>query len=281
MDKFQKGKMVPVPSHSIIPERDVNETPALECRHLGIDFGGLHAVDDFNFTIGKTEIAGLIGPNGAGKTTVFNLLTKVYQPTRGVIMINGEDTAGKTTPQISKMGVARTFQNIRLFSNMTVEDNVKVGLHNQMKYSAASGVLRLPAFWKKEKQAHEKAMELLSIFGMDNMHNWKAGSLPYGAQRRLEIVRALATNPSLLLLDEPAAGMNPDETAELLENIVRIRDEFKIAVLLIEHDMKLVMGICEGICVLNFGKIIAKGTAEQIQSDPVVIEAYLGNRKEN
>ncbi len=281
MDKFQKGKMVPVPSHSIIPERDVNETPALECRHLGIDFGGLHAVDDFNFTIGKTEIAGLIGPNGAGKTTVFNLLTKVYQPTRGVIMINGEDTAGKTTPQISKMGVARTFQNIRLFSNMTVEDNVKVGLHNQMKYSAASGVLRLPAFWKKEKQAHEKAMELLSIFGMDNMHNWKAGSLPYGAQRRLEIVRALATNPSLLLLDEPAAGMNPAETAELMENIVRIRDEFKIAVLLIEHDMKLVMGICEGICVLNFGKVIAKGTAEQIQSDPVVIEAYLGNRKEN
>ena len=281
MDKFQKGKMVPVPSHSIIPERDVNETPALECRHLGIDFGGLHAVDDFNFTIGKTEIAGLIGPNGAGKTTVFNLLTKVYQPTRGVIMINGEDTAGKTTPQISKMGVARTFQNIRLFSNMTVEDNVKVGLHNQMKYSAAAGVLRLPAFWKKEKQAHEKAMELLSIFGMDNMHNWKAGSLPYGAQRRLEIVRALATNPSLLLLDEPAAGMNPAETAELMENIVRIRDEFKIAVLLIEHDMKLVMGICEGICVLNFGKIIAKGTAEQIQSDPVVIEAYLGNRKEN
>ncbi|MDD6342059.1 MAG: ABC transporter ATP-binding protein [Eubacteriales bacterium] len=281
MDKFQKGKMVPVPSHSIIPERDVNETPALECRHLGIDFGGLHAVDDFNFTIGKTEIAGLIGPNGAGKTTVFNLLTKVYQPTRGVIMINGEDTAGKTTPQISKMGVARTFQNIRLFSNMTVEDNVKVGLHNQMKYSTASGVLRLPAFWKKEKQAHEKAMELLSIFGMDNMHNWKAGSLPYGAQRRLEIVRALATNPSLLLLDEPAAGMNPAETAELMENIVRIRDEFKIAVLLIEHDMKLVMGICEGICVLNFGKIIAKGTAEQIQSDPVVIEAYLGNRKEN
>ncbi len=281
MDKFQKGKMVPVPSHSIIPERDVNETPALECRHLGIDFGGLHAVDDFNFTIGKTEIAGLIGPNGAGKTTVFNLLTKVYQPTRGVIMINGEDTAGKTTPQISKMGVARTFQNIRLFSNMTVEDNVKVGLHNQMKYSTASGVLRLPAFWKKEKQAHEKAMELLSIFGMDNMHNWKAGSLPYGAQRRLEIVRALATNPSLLLLDEPAAGMNPAETSELMENIVRIRDEFKIAVLLIEHDMKLVMGICEGICVLNFGKIIAKGTAEQIQSNPVVIEAYLGNRKEN
>ena len=281
MDKFQKGKMVPVPSHSIVPERDVNETPALECRHLGIDFGGLHAVEDFNFTIGKTEIAGLIGPNGAGKTTVFNLLTKVYQPTRGVIMINGEDTAGKTTPQINKMGVARTFQNIRLFSNMTVEDNVKVGLHNQVKYSTAEGIFRLPRFWGKEKQAHEKAMELLSIFGMEDMHDWKAGSLPYGAQRRLEIVRALATNPRLLLLDEPAAGMNPSETVDLMENIVRIRDDFKIAVLLIEHDMKLVMGICEGICVLNFGKVIAKGTAEEIQSNPVVIEAYLGNRKEN
>ena len=277
MDKFQKGKMVPVPSHSIVPERDVNETPALECRHLGIDFGGLHAVEDFNFTIGKTEIAGLIGPNGAGKTTVFNLLTKVYQPTRGVIMINGEDTAGKTTPQINKMGVARTFQNIRLFSNMTVEDNVKVGLHNQVKYSTAEGIFRLPRFWGKEKQAHEKAMELLSIFGMEDMHDWKAGSLPYGAQRRLEIVRALATNPRLLLLDEPAAGMNPAETVDLMENIVRIRDDFKIAVLLIEHDMKLVMGIC----VLNFGKVIAKGTAEEIQSNPVVIEAYLGNRKEN
>ena len=281
MDKFQKGKMVPVPSHSIVPERDVNETPALECRHLGIDFGGLHAVEDFNFTIGKTEIAGLIGPNGAGKTTVFNLLTKVYQPTRGVIMINGEDTAGKTTPQINKMGVARTFLNIRLFSNMTVEDNVKVGLHNQVKYSTAEGIFRLPRFWGKEKQAHEKAMELLSIFGMEDMHDWKAGSLPYGAQRRLEIVRALATNPRLLLLDEPAAGMNPAETVDLMENIVRIRDDFKIAVLLIEHDMKLVMGICEGICVLNFGKVIAKGTAEEIQSNPVVIEAYLGNRKEN
>ena len=280
MDKFQKGKMVPVPSHSIIPERDVNETPALECRHLGIDFGGLHAVEDFNFTIGKTEIAGLIGPNGAGKTTVFNLLTKVYQPTRGVIMINGEDTAGKTTPQINKMGVARTFQNIRLFSNMTVEDNVKVGLHNQIRYSAAEGIFRLPRFWSKEKRAHEKAMELLSIFGMEDMRDRKAGSLPYGAQRRLEIVRALATNPRLLLLDEPAAGMNPAETADLMENIVRIRDDFKIAVLLIEHDMKLVMGICEGICVLNFGKVIAKGTAEEIQSNPVVIEAYLGNRKE-
>lgn len=276
MDKFQKGKMVPVPSHSIVPERDVNETPALECRHLGIDFGGLHAVEDFNFTIGKTEIAGLIGPNGAGKTTVFNLLTKVYQPTRGVIMINGEDTAGKTTPQINKMGVARTFQNIRLFSNMTVEDNVKVGLHNQVKYSTAEGIFRLPRFWGKEKQAHEKAMELLSIFGMEDMHDWKAGSLPYGAQRRLEIVRALATNPRLLLLDEPAAGMNPQETEELMRTIALIRQRYRVTILLIEHDMKLVSGVCEEITVLEFGKTLAQDDTKEVLSSPEVVKAYLG-----
>ena len=279
MKNFEKGNMVPVPSHSIIPERDVGETPVLECIHLGIDFGGLRAVDDFNFTIGKTEIAGLIGPNGAGKTTIFNLLTKVYTPTRGTIIINGMDTSGKNTVQINKMGVARTFQNIRLFSNLSVEDNVRIGLHNQEKYTTASGILRLPSYWKKEKAMHERAMELLSIFGMEDVADWKAGSLPYGAQRRLEIVRALATDPKLLLLDEPAAGMNPNETADLMENIVEIRDTFKIAVLLIEHDMNLVMGICEGICVLNFGQIIAKGTAEEIQSNPAVIEAYLGNKK--
>ena len=279
MKNFEKGNMVPVPSHSIIPERDVGETPVLECIHLGIDFGGLRAVDDFNFTIGKTEIAGLIGPNGAGKTTIFNLLTKVYTPTRGTIVINGMDTSGKNTVQINKMGVARTFQNIRLFSNLSVEDNVRIGLHNQEKYSTLSGVLRLPSYWKKEKAMHERAMELLSIFGMEDVADWKAGSLPYGAQRRLEIVRALATDPKLLLLDEPAAGMNPNETADLMENIVKIRDTFKIAVLLIEHDMNLVMGICEGICVLNFGQIIAKGTAQEIQSNPAVIEAYLGNKK--
>ncbi len=276
MKEFEKGKMVPVPSHSIIPERDVGSTPVLECLHLGIDFGGLHAVEDFNFTIGKTEIAGLIGPNGAGKTTVFNLLTKVYQPTRGTIMLNGMDTSGKTTVQVNKMGIARTFQNIRLFNDLTVEDNVRVGLHNHVKYSTAEGILRLPAFWKQKKVFHEKAMELLSLFDMQDMAAVKAGNLPYGAQRRLEIVRALATEPKLLLLDEPAAGMNPNETAELMENIVKIRDTFNIAVLLIEHDMKLVMGICEGICVLNFGKIIAKGTAAEIQSNPEVIEAYLG-----
>lgn len=279
MKNFEKGNMVPVPSHSIIPERDIGNTPVLECVHLGIDFGGLRAVDDFNFTIGKTEIAGLIGPNGAGKTTIFNLLTKVYTPTRGTIIINGMDTSGKNTVQINKMGVARTFQNIRLFSNLTVEDNVRIGLHNQEKYTTASGILRLPSYWKKEKAMHERSMELLSIFGMEDMADWQAGALPYGAQRRLEIVRALATDPKLLLLDEPAAGMNPNETAELMENIVKIRDTFKIAVLLIEHDMNLVMGICEGICVLNFGQIIAKGTAQEIQSNPAVIEAYLGNKK--
>ena len=255
MSKFQKEptKLVPVPSTNKIPERDVDKSPILEARHLGIDFGGLTAVNDFNMAIGRTEIAGLIGPNGAGKTTVFNLLTKVYQPTRGTILLDGHDTAGKTTVQVNRMGIARTFQNIRLFSNLSVEDNVKV--------------------------AHERAMELLSIFDMDYMAKFKAGSLPYGAQRRLEIVRALATNPSLLLLDEPAAGMNPSETAELMENIVKIRDTFQIAVLLIEHDMSLVMGICEGIAVLNFGQIIAKGTPEEIQNNPEVIKAYLGSGK--
>ena len=278
-DKYPKPKLVPVPSTNIIPERDVGKRPILECRHLGIDFGGLTAVDDFNMAIGRTEIAGLIGPNGAGKTTVFNLLTKVYQPTRGTILLDGLDTHGKTPAQINRMGIARTFQNIRLFSSLSVEDNVKIGLHNQEKYSMVSGILRLPRYWRQEKAAHQRALELLSIFDMQDMANYKAGSLPYGAQRRLEIVRALATNPSLLLLDEPAAGMNPSETAELMENIVKIRDTFQIAIMLIEHDMSLVMGICEGICVLNFGQIIAKGTAEEIQSNPTVIEAYLGKQQ--
>ena len=277
--QFENGKMVPVPSVSIIPERDLGKAPILECSHLGIDFGGLTAVNEFNITVGRTEIAGLIGPNGAGKTTVFNLLTKVYQPTRGTILVDGMDTHGKTPAQMNRMGIARTFQNIRLFNNLSVEDNVKIGLHNQEKYSMFSGVLRLPKYWRREKAAHERALELLSIFDMQDLADHQAGSLPYGAQRRLEIVRALATNPSLLLLDEPAAGMNPSETAELMENIVKIRDTFQIAVMLIEHDMSLVMGICEGICVLNFGQIIAKGTAEEIQSNPTVIEAYLGKQQ--
>ena len=278
--RFVDTRMVPAPSQGIIPERDLHSTPVLEARHLGIEFGGLKAVEDFNLIIGKTEIAGLIGPNGAGKTTVFNLLTKVYQPTMGTVLINGKDTAGMNTVQANKMGIARTFQNIRLFDNMTVEDNVRIGLHNQVKYGMFTGIFRLPAYWKQEKAQHEKALELLSIFDMQDMAGARAGSLPYGAQRRLEIVRALATNPSLLLLDEPAAGMNPHETEELMNNIIKIRDQFQIAVMLIEHDMNLVMGICEGICVLNYGRIIAKGTAEEIQNNPTVIEAYLGKKKE-
>ncbi|WP_420835674.1 ABC transporter ATP-binding protein [Angelakisella massiliensis] len=271
--------MVPVPSHSIVPERDVDQMPVLECSHLGIDFGGLTAVNELNLTIGRTEIAGLIGPNGAGKTTVFNLLTKVYQPTRGTILLNGKDTHGMSTTQVNRAGIARTFQNIRLFTNLTVEDNVRIGLHNQVRYPMWDGVFRLPQFWKQEKVAHEKAMELLSIFHMEDLAQHQAGSLPYGAQRRLEIVRALATNPRLLLLDEPAAGMNPSETHDLMENIIKIRDTFHIAIMLIEHDMNLVMGICEGICVLNFGEVIAKGTSEEIQRNPKVIEAYLGSGK--
>ncbi len=274
------NKLVKEPSYNLIPERDLGKTPILECRRIGIDFGGLSAVDEFTIAIGRTEICGIIGPNGAGKTTIFNLLTNVYLPTRGSILVNGVDTLGMTTDEVNRRGVARTFQNIRLFKDLTVEENVLIGLHNSMNYSVASSMLRLPKYWKQEKEARERVRELLHIFHMENMTAQQAGSLPYGAQRRLEIVRSLATNPGILLRDEPAAGMNPSETAELMETIRKIRDEFHIAIMLIEHDMKLVMGICEGIAVLNYGRIIAKGTPDEIRNNPVVIEAYLGKEDE-
>ena len=273
-----KTKMVPLPTDTIIPERDLHRQPVLDVRNLGIDFGGLTAVDKFTLTIGATEIAGLIGPNGAGKTTIFNLLTNVYQPTRGTILLRGVDTKGMTTAQVNRMGFARTFQNIRLFGSMSVLDNVKVGMHNGIKCSFASSLLHTPRYYRSERIARERCMELLDFMGMADLAEQRAGSLPYGAQRRLEIVRALATNPAIILLDEPAAGMNPSETAELMEHIRLIRGTFQIAIMLIEHDMNLVMGVCEGIAVVNYGKIIAKGTPDQIRSNPEVIEAYLGKK---
>ena len=252
----------------------------LETKNLGIDFGGLTAVNEVNIQVGKTEIFGLIGPNGAGKTTLFNLLTKVYTPTRGSVILNGQDTSSYDTVAANKAGIARTFQNIRLFNNLTVEDNVKIGMHNAVNYSSLSSILHLPSYYKEEKKAHERALELLSIFNMQDLADVQAGNLPYGAQRRLEIIRALATEPSVLLLDEPAAGMNPSETLDLMNTIRKIRDEFQIAIILIEHDMSLVMGICENIAVLNFGSVIAQGTPVEIQNNPQVIEAYLGTKKE-
>lgn len=250
----------------------------LEVKNLGISFGGLRAVDDFNLTIEKGELYGLIGPNGAGKTTVFNMLTGVYKPTDGKIFLDGEDVTGKSTIELNKEGIARTFQNIRLFSDLSVLDNVKVALHNQKEftYSALTGILRLPRFYRLEKEMDERAMELLEVFGLDKEAGYKASNLPYGKQRELEIARAMATNPKLLLLDEPAAGMNPNETQSLMNTIRFVRDKFNMTILLIEHDMKLVSGICERLTVLNFGQVLANGDTEEVLKDPKVITAYLG-----
>ena len=248
----------------------------LEVKNLGISFGGLRAVDDFEISIKKGQLYGLIGPNGAGKTTVFNLLTGVYKPDEGIITLDGENITGLKTIEINKAGIARTFQNIRLFKDLSVIDNVKVGLHNHYHYSTFEGILRLPKYYKMEKAMNEKAMELLKVFELDGEADFLAANLPYGKQRKLEIARALATEPKLLLLDEPAAGMNPNETMELMDTIRFVRDNFDMTILLIEHDMKLVSGICEELTVLNFGRILAQGQTSKVLNDPQVITAYLG-----
>ena len=248
----------------------------LDVKNLSISFGGLRAVDGFEMQIEKGELYGLIGPNGAGKTTVFNLLTGVYKPNEGIIKLDGEDITGKKTIDINKAGIARTFQNIRLFKDMPVLDNVKVGLHNHHSYSTLTGILRLPKYHKVEKEMNEKAMEILKVFDLDKEADTLAGNLPYGKQRKLEIARALATNPKLLLLDEPAAGMNPNETQELMDTIRFVQKHFDMTILLIEHDMKLVGGICEEVTVLNFGQVLAQGETLKVLKDPAVVTAYLG-----
>ena len=248
----------------------------LEVKNLSISFGGLKAVDGFDVTIEKGQLYGLIGPNGAGKTTVFNLLTGVYRPDTGSIVLDGKNITGKKTTEINQEGIARTFQNIRLFKELTVLENVKAGLHNHYKYSTLAGILRLPSYYKTEKAMDEKAMELLKVFDLDGESQYKASNLPYGKQRKLEIARALATGPKLLLLDEPAAGMNPNETAELMDTIRFVQKEFHMTILLIEHDMKLVSGICEKLTVLNFGQVLASGETSDVLNDPQVITAYLG-----
>ncbi len=248
----------------------------LEVTNLGISFGGLRAVDNFNIKIDEGRLYGLIGPNGAGKTTIFNLLTGVYKPDTGTVKLDGCDITGKSVVQINKDGIARTFQNIRLFGKLTVMDNVKIGLHNIYKYSTFAGIFKLPSYFKKERQMNERAMELLKIFDLDKEADTLASNLPYGKQRKLEIARAMATNPKLLLLDEPAAGMNPNETMELVKTIAFVRDHFKMTILLIEHDMKLVSSICEELTVLNFGSVLAQGATSEVLSNPEVIKAYLG-----
>lgn len=249
----------------------------LEIKNLNISFGGLRAVDNFNLSIEKGQLYGLIGPNGAGKTTIFNLMTGVYKPDDGSIFLDGKNITGQKNIQINKAGIARTFQNIRLFHKLSVLDNVKVGLHNQLSYSTVAGILRLPNYYRVEKEMTERAMSLLKVFGLEKEANYLASNLPYGKQRKLEIARALATQPKLLLLDEPAAGMNPNETGELMDNIRFIQKEFDITILLIEHDMKLVTGICEEITVLNFGRVLAQGKTSEVLKDPMVVKAYLGD----
>ena len=249
----------------------------LEVKNLGIVFGGLHAVEDFNLSLEKGSLYGLIGPNGAGKTTVFNMLTGVYKPTTGTFSLDGKKLTGKSPVEISKAGIARTFQNIRLFKNLSAIDNVKLGLHNQMKYSTFEAIFRLPRYFTTEKKMNEKAMELLKVFALDDEWDTLADNLPYGKQRKLEIARALATNPKLLLLDEPAAGMNPSETQDLMDTIRFVRDKFDMTILLIEHDMKLVSGICEEVTVLNFGTELAKGKTSDVLNNSEVITAYLGD----
>lgn len=248
----------------------------LEVRNIGISFGGLKAVNDFSLTIEKGQLYGLIGPNGAGKTTVFNLLTGVYKPDTGSIFLDGKNLTGKKTIEINQAGIARTFQNIRLFKELSVLDNVKAGLHNHHKYSTIEGLLRLPRYYRVEKEMNERAMELLKVFDLDGEWDCKASNLPYGKQRKLEIARALATEPKLLLLDEPAAGMNPNETMELMNTIRFVRDQFDMTILLIEHDMKLVSGICEKLTVLNFGQVLTQGDTSEVLNDKRVITAYLG-----
>lgn len=248
----------------------------LDVKNLGISFGGLRAVNAFDISIEKEELYGLIGPNGAGKTTVFNLLTGVYRPDSGKAVLDGVDITGKKTIDICKAGVARTFQNIRLFKKLSVLDNVKAGLHNKHHYSAMAGIFRLPSYRRVEREMDERAMELLKVFGLEEAAHIEADNLPYGQQRRLEIARALATEPKLLLLDEPAAGMNPNETGELMEMIQFVREHFHMTILLIEHDMKLVSGICEKLTVLNFGEVLAQGRTSDVLNDPQVITAYLG-----
>ena len=248
----------------------------LEVKNLGISFGGLRAVDRFEVKIEKKQLYGLIGPNGAGKTTIFNMLTGVYKPDDGLILLDGEEITGKHTIDINQAGIARTFQNIRLFKDQSVLDNVKIGLHNNYKYSTLAGILRLPKYRKVEKEMDDKAMELLRVFGLDDKADYLASNLPYGAQRKLEIARALATEPKLLLLDEPAAGMNPNETKELMDTIRFVRDKFDMTILLIEHDMKLVSGICEELTVINFGQVLAQGKTSDVLNNPEVIKAYLG-----